>query len=86
MKKYIVHEVRGGLMEDPSFHYHNPEEIVAESKEEARKIYDERHSLFYFTGNIKTELGETDEPKTSDKPLSYFAHADRIKYYGKDLK
>ena len=43
-KKYIVHEVRGGLMEDPEFHYHNPERIVADSLDEAVAIYDRRNS------------------------------------------
>ena len=36
--KYLVHEVRGGLMEDPDFHYHNEEVIIADSKEEARRF------------------------------------------------
>ena len=86
MKKYIVHEVRGGLMEDPEFHYHNPEEIVAESSDEAKRIYDRRNSLYYFTGSIKTKLGKTTEPKTSRKPLSAERNEHRIEFYGKDVK
>ena len=84
MKKYIVHEVRGGLMEDPEFHYHNPEEIVAESADEARRIYDRRNGLYYFTGSIKAKLGKTDEPKTSRKPLDKEKNKHRIEFYGED--
>ncbi len=86
MKKYIVHEVRGGLMEDPDFHYHNPEEIVAESEKEAVAIYDRRNSLYYFTGSIKSKLGETEESKTSNKPLSEEKNKHRIEFYGKDVQ
>ena len=86
LNKYIVHEVRGGLMEDPDFHYHHPEEIIAESRKEAIAIYDRRNSLYYFTGNVKAELGETSEPKTSKKPLSKKKNKHRIEYYGEDLK
>jgi len=85
-KKYIVHEVRGGLMEDPKFHYHNPERIVADSLDEAVAIYDRRNSLYYFTGKVTGKLGPTDEPKTSDKPLNKEEHKHRIEYYGEDVK
>ena len=84
--KYIVHEVRGGLMEDPDFHYHNPEKIIAGSKEEAIAIYDRRNSLYYFTGNIVGQLGQTDEPKTSDEPLDEEKNQHRIEFYGEDRK
>ena len=85
-KIYVVHEVRGGLMEDPDFHYHNPEKIIAGSKEEATAIYDRRHSLYYFTGSVKSTLEETDKAKTSDEPLNQEDHQHRINFYHKDKK
>jgi hypothetical protein len=85
-QKYIVHEVRGGLMEDPDFHYHNPEEIIADSEDEAIAIYDRRNSLYYFTGNIESYIGETSEPKTSNEPLDEEGNKHRIKFYGKDIR
>ena len=84
--KYLVREVRGGLMEDPDFHYHNEEEIIADSREEAIAIYDRRNSLYYFTGNCKFMIGQTDEPKTSDEPLSKEKNEHRIEFYGRDVK
>ena len=84
--KYLVHEVRGGLMEDPEFHYHNEEEIIADSREEASDIYDRRHSCYYFTGSVESTLGQTDEPKTSDEPLSEEKNQHRIEFYGEDRR
>jgi len=84
--KYLVHEVRGGLMEDPEFHYHNEEEIIADSKKEAVAIYDRRNSLYYFTGSVKFKFGQTDEPKTSNKPLDEEKNKHRIEFYGRDVK
>jgi hypothetical protein len=86
-KKYIVHEVRGGLMEDPDFHYHDEEEIIADSKEEAVAIYDRRNSCYYFSGSVKEKIGKTDEPKTSDEPLNKEKHKNRIEFYnGEDVR
>ena len=84
--KYIVHEVRGGLMEDPDFHYHNPEEIIAGSSEEAVAIYDRRHSCYYFTGSVESIWEETNEPKTSDEPLYEEKNQHRIEFYGEDRR
>ena len=49
---FTVAEVRGGLMEDPDFHYHNYQEIKAYTKEEAVKIYEKKNNCNYFYGKV----------------------------------
>ena len=73
-------------MEDSDFHYHNEEEIIAGSRKEAVAIYDRRNSMYYFTGSVRTELEETDEPKTSDEPLDKVRNQHRIDFYNRDKR
>jgi hypothetical protein len=54
--KYLIAEARGGLMEMPEFTYHNPETIIAHSKEEAIKIYNKKNNCNYFYGTCLGEL------------------------------
>ncbi len=56
MNKYLIAEAQGGLMEMPDFTYVNPEIIIANTKEEAIKIYNEKHKCTYFYGTCLGEL------------------------------
>jgi len=68
--RYSVATLCGGIMEDPELHYENQAIIIASSKEEAEEIYNKRFSCYYYTGQVLSELGGTNEPKTSSEYIN----------------
>ncbi len=49
---FTVAECRGGIMEDPDFHYHNYQDIIAYTDKEAIKIYNKKNNCDYYYGSI----------------------------------
>lgn len=56
---YVVALCYGGVMEDPTLHYDNYQLIRAESKDEAKKKYNELNNCNYFYGSVIGEVVET---------------------------
>lgn len=56
MNKYLIAEQRGGIQGDPGFTYVNPETIESDTKENAIKIYNEKHKCNFFYGVCLGEL------------------------------
>lgn len=53
---YVVALCCGGVMEDPEFHYHDYQLIRAESKDEAKKKYNELNNCSYYYGSVVGEV------------------------------
>ena len=54
--KYVVAQACGGVMEDPVIHYEDYQEVIAESKEEACKIYNDRNNCNYYYGVVVDQI------------------------------
>jgi hypothetical protein len=55
MNKYLVALSVGGLMEMPDFTYSDFDVIDANSRDEAREIYNKKHNCSYFYGTCMAE-------------------------------
>ena len=53
---YVVAECRGGIMEDPEFHYHNYQLIRADSADEAVRAYNFINDCQYFYGCVMHQV------------------------------
>lgn len=59
--KYLVGLLCGGLMEDPKVTFSEPYNIIeANSKEEAREIYNKINKCDYFYGSVMCIINDND--------------------------
>jgi hypothetical protein len=70
MNKYLVALSVGGLMEMPDFTYSDFDVIDANSRDEAREIYNKKHNCSYFYGTCMAEKIEG-KIKVVNKAVTY---------------
>ena len=66
--KYLVALQVGGIMEQPHFTYQDIQEIEADSKEEAVKLYNSRNKCNYFYGTV---VGQDGVQTTFNEPVKH---------------
>lgn len=54
--QYIVALASGGETGSPALHYSHHQIVNADTKEQAREIYNKEHNCFYYYGSVIAQI------------------------------